>query len=75
MPNIFLFQIVLPLVSPLIDLLFLLTLALWGLAQLRITQLAAALDLAGRGAIADLFRAVHADRPLYVRGGLRAGEE
>jgi cellulose synthase/poly-beta-1,6-N-acetylglucosamine synthase-like glycosyltransferase/spore germination protein YaaH/peptidoglycan/xylan/chitin deacetylase (PgdA/CDA1 family) len=38
-PNIFLFQIVLPLVSPLIDLLFLMTLALWGLAQLRITRL------------------------------------
>jgi cellulose synthase/poly-beta-1,6-N-acetylglucosamine synthase-like glycosyltransferase/peptidoglycan/xylan/chitin deacetylase (PgdA/CDA1 family)/spore germination protein YaaH len=38
-PNIFLFQIVLPLVSPLIDLLFVLTLALWGLAQLRVTRL------------------------------------
>jgi cellulose synthase/poly-beta-1,6-N-acetylglucosamine synthase-like glycosyltransferase/spore germination protein YaaH/peptidoglycan/xylan/chitin deacetylase (PgdA/CDA1 family) len=38
-PNIFLFQIVLPLVSPVIDLLFVLTLALWGLAQLRVTRL------------------------------------
>ncbi|HUJ30433.1 MAG TPA: glycosyltransferase [Candidatus Acidoferrum sp.] len=38
-PNIFLFQIILPLVSPLIDLLFLLSIALWGLAQLRIAQL------------------------------------
>jgi cellulose synthase/poly-beta-1,6-N-acetylglucosamine synthase-like glycosyltransferase/peptidoglycan/xylan/chitin deacetylase (PgdA/CDA1 family) len=38
-PNIFMFQIILPLVSPLIDLLFLLTLALWALAQLRITRL------------------------------------
>jgi cellulose synthase/poly-beta-1,6-N-acetylglucosamine synthase-like glycosyltransferase/spore germination protein YaaH/peptidoglycan/xylan/chitin deacetylase (PgdA/CDA1 family) len=38
-PNIFLFQIVLPLVSPVIDLLFLLSLALWGLAQLRIARL------------------------------------
>ena len=38
-PNIFLFQIVLPLVSPLIDLLFLLSIALWGLAQLRIARL------------------------------------
>ncbi len=38
-PNIFLFQIVLPLVSPLIDLLFLLSLALWGLAQLQIAHL------------------------------------
>jgi cellulose synthase/poly-beta-1,6-N-acetylglucosamine synthase-like glycosyltransferase/spore germination protein YaaH/peptidoglycan/xylan/chitin deacetylase (PgdA/CDA1 family) len=38
-PNIFLFQIVLPLVSPVIDLLFVLTLALWGLSQLRITRL------------------------------------
>ncbi|MGB0036134.1 MAG: glycosyltransferase [Candidatus Acidiferrales bacterium] len=38
-PNVFLFQIVLPLVSPLIDLLFLLSLALWGLAQLRIAHL------------------------------------
>jgi cellulose synthase/poly-beta-1,6-N-acetylglucosamine synthase-like glycosyltransferase/spore germination protein YaaH/peptidoglycan/xylan/chitin deacetylase (PgdA/CDA1 family) len=38
-PNIFTFQIILPLVSPVIDLLFLLTLALWGLAQLRIARL------------------------------------
>ncbi len=38
-PNIFLFQIILPMVSPLIDLLFLLSLALWGLGQLRIAQL------------------------------------
>ena len=38
-PNIFLFQIILPMVSPLIDLLFLLTLALWGLAQLQIARL------------------------------------
>ena len=38
-PNIFLFQILLPLVSPVIDLLFLLSIALWGLAQLRIARL------------------------------------
>jgi len=38
-PNIVLFQILLPLVSPVIDLLFVLSIALWGLAQLRITQL------------------------------------
>jgi cellulose synthase/poly-beta-1,6-N-acetylglucosamine synthase-like glycosyltransferase/spore germination protein YaaH/peptidoglycan/xylan/chitin deacetylase (PgdA/CDA1 family) len=38
-PNIFLFQIVLPLVSPVIDLLFLLSLALWGLSQLHIAHL------------------------------------
>jgi peptidoglycan-N-acetylglucosamine deacetylase len=38
-PNIFLFQIVLPMVSPVIDLLFLLSLALWALAQLRLTRL------------------------------------
>ena len=38
-PNILLFQIVLPLVSPLIDLLFLLSLALWGLAQLQVARL------------------------------------
>ena len=38
-PNIFLFQIILPLVSPVIDVLFLLSLALWGLAQLRIARL------------------------------------
>lgn len=38
-PNIFLFQILLPLVSPIIDLLFILSLALWGLAQLRIAYL------------------------------------
>jgi cellulose synthase/poly-beta-1,6-N-acetylglucosamine synthase-like glycosyltransferase/spore germination protein YaaH/peptidoglycan/xylan/chitin deacetylase (PgdA/CDA1 family) len=38
-PNIFLFQIILPMVSPLIDLLFLLSLALWGLGQLHIARL------------------------------------
>jgi peptidoglycan-N-acetylglucosamine deacetylase len=38
-PNIFLFQILLPMVSPLIDALFLLSLALWGLAQLRVAAL------------------------------------
>jgi peptidoglycan-N-acetylglucosamine deacetylase len=38
-PNIFLFQIILPLVSPVIDLLFLLSILLWGLAQLRVAQL------------------------------------
>jgi len=38
-PNIVLFQILLPLISPVIDLLFVLSIALWGLAQLRITQL------------------------------------
>ena len=38
-PNIFLFQVILPLVSPLIDLLFVLSLALWALAQLRIARL------------------------------------
>jgi peptidoglycan-N-acetylglucosamine deacetylase len=38
-PNIFLFQILLPLVSPVIDLLFLLSIALWGLSQLQITRL------------------------------------
>ena len=39
LPNIFVFQIVLPLVSPLIDLLFLGSIVLWGLAQLHITQI------------------------------------
>ena len=62
-PNIFLFQIVLPLVSPVIDLLFV-SLPLWGLAQLRVTRIAAALDFAGRGALADFLRAVYADRLL-----------
>jgi cellulose synthase/poly-beta-1,6-N-acetylglucosamine synthase-like glycosyltransferase len=38
-PNIFLFQIVLPLVSPVIDLLFLTSLGLWALAQLRVARL------------------------------------
>ena len=38
-PNIFLFQILLPLISPVIDLLFLSSLALWGMAQFRIAQL------------------------------------
>jgi cellulose synthase/poly-beta-1,6-N-acetylglucosamine synthase-like glycosyltransferase len=36
MPNIFLFQIVLPLLSPVIDLLFVGSLVLWGLARLHV---------------------------------------
>ena len=43
-PNIFLFQIVLPLVSPVIDLLFLLSIALWGLGAASHRPPAAALD-------------------------------
>jgi peptidoglycan-N-acetylglucosamine deacetylase len=39
LPNVFLFQILLPLVSPVIDLMFLISLVLWGLSQLRITHL------------------------------------
>jgi cellulose synthase/poly-beta-1,6-N-acetylglucosamine synthase-like glycosyltransferase len=39
LPNVFLFQILLPLVSPVIDLLFVGSLALWALAQIRATQL------------------------------------
>ena len=38
-PNIFLFQIILPLVSPVIDFLFLLSLALWALGQLQVARL------------------------------------
>jgi peptidoglycan-N-acetylglucosamine deacetylase len=39
LPNIFIFQILLPLISPVIDLLFLGSLVLWGLAQFRFAQL------------------------------------
>ena len=39
LPNIFIFQILLPLISPVLDLLFFGSLVLWGLAQLRITQI------------------------------------
>ncbi len=39
LPNIFIFQILLPLISPIIDLMFLGSLLLWGLAQLHITQI------------------------------------
>ena len=39
LPNIFIFQIVLPLVSPILDLLFFGSLLLWGLAQLHIAQI------------------------------------
>jgi cellulose synthase/poly-beta-1,6-N-acetylglucosamine synthase-like glycosyltransferase len=39
LPNVFVFQLFLPLVSPIIDLMFLGTVLLWGLAQLRIAQL------------------------------------
>lgn len=41
LPNVFLFQILLPLVSPVIDFLFLFSILLWGLAQFRITHLPA----------------------------------
>jgi cellulose synthase/poly-beta-1,6-N-acetylglucosamine synthase-like glycosyltransferase/peptidoglycan/xylan/chitin deacetylase (PgdA/CDA1 family) len=39
LPNIFIFQLVLPLISPIIDLMFFGSLLLWGLAQFRITRL------------------------------------
>jgi cellulose synthase/poly-beta-1,6-N-acetylglucosamine synthase-like glycosyltransferase/peptidoglycan/xylan/chitin deacetylase (PgdA/CDA1 family)/spore germination protein YaaH len=39
LPNIFVFQIMLPLISPLLDLLFFGSILLWGLAQLHITQI------------------------------------
>ena len=39
LPNIFVFQILLPLISPVLDLLFFGSIVLWGLAQLRITQI------------------------------------
>lgn len=38
LPNVFIFQILLPLVSPVMDLLFVMSLLLWGLAQLRIAR-------------------------------------
>ena len=38
-PNIFLFQLVLPLVSPVIDLLFLGSIALWGVGQIHLARL------------------------------------
>ena len=39
LPNIFVFQIVLPLISPVIDLMFFGSLLLWALAQFRVTKL------------------------------------
>jgi cellulose synthase/poly-beta-1,6-N-acetylglucosamine synthase-like glycosyltransferase/peptidoglycan/xylan/chitin deacetylase (PgdA/CDA1 family) len=39
LPNIFVFQLVLPLISPVIDLMFFGSLFLWGLAQFRVTKL------------------------------------
>ncbi|MGC2814927.1 MAG: glycosyltransferase [Candidatus Acidiferrum sp.] len=39
LPNIFVFQLVLPFISPVIDLMFFGSLVLWGLAQFRITKL------------------------------------
>ena len=39
LPNIFVFQLVLPLISPVIDLMFFGSLLLWGLAQFRVTKL------------------------------------
>ena len=39
LPNIFVFQLALPLISPVIDLMFFGSLLLWGLAQFRVTRL------------------------------------
>ena len=39
LPNIFVFQLILPLISPVIDLMFFGSLLLWGLAQFRVTRL------------------------------------
>ena len=39
LPNLFLFQILLPLFSPVIDLMFVSSLALWGLAQIHVARL------------------------------------
>ena len=39
LPNIFVFQLVLPLISPIIDLMFFGSVLLWGLAQVRVTRL------------------------------------
>ncbi|MBI3663545.1 MAG: glycosyltransferase [Acidobacteria bacterium] len=39
LPNVFLFQIFLPLVSPVIDLMFFSTILVWGLAQFRIARM------------------------------------
>src|SRR2546426_2765049 len=39
LPNIFVFQLILPLVSPIIDLMFFGSVLLWGLAQFRVTRL------------------------------------
>ncbi len=39
LPNIFVFQLVLPLISPIIDLMFFGSVLLWGLAQFRVTRL------------------------------------
>ncbi|PYT55617.1 MAG: polysaccharide deacetylase [Acidobacteria bacterium] len=38
LPNIFVFQLVLPLISPIIDLMFFGSVLLWGLAQFRVTR-------------------------------------
>ncbi len=73
-PNIFLFQIVLPLVSPVIDLLFLLSLALWGLGPACTRAASATVDLARRGTLPDLLRHLHGHRSFHLRGGLRAGK-
>jgi cellulose synthase/poly-beta-1,6-N-acetylglucosamine synthase-like glycosyltransferase/peptidoglycan/xylan/chitin deacetylase (PgdA/CDA1 family) len=53
LPNIFVFQIVLPLVSPLIDLMFLGAVAMWGLMQLHLSWLPQV-----NYATADLMRSV-----------------
>ena len=74
LPNIFLFQILLPLVSPVIDLLFLVSLVLWGLAQLQFPSLPQLWTARRRRALPDFLRGVHADRPVDLRDRLRPRE-
>ena len=74
LPNVLVFQILLPVFSPLIDLLFLGSLALFGLSKLHVARLPGAVDERRRGARRDLLRRVHGHRLPDRRPGLRAGE-
>ncbi len=73
LPNIFVFQIMLPLISPLLDLLFFGSLFLVGPGATAHYANSTALDLGGRAAIGGVFPRVFDHRRAHLRGRVRAG--
>ncbi len=74
LPNIFLFQLLLPLVSPIIDLLFRWFAGSVGFGATAHHSLAAALDCGGRRAVRDFLHRFYADRFPHLRDRVCAGK-